>query len=210
MVLRPRQGFVPHVAAVHQPRTQLGQPVRVQVHLDVVTSPDRVLPLPLHAGRELGLVLAQKGVLAELGEDRQARALALADVQQRVGWPKDVGVPVDPSSRRHRLPGLVVECQRCQSSSWADQQHQVLTVQELVSFDHELALDQRAQLGWAGAFPIARTPRGDEREAVALEVFGDPAQRSALAGLLDVVDDVAERDHVKALSIRVGTLERVD
>ena len=64
-------------------RAQLRQPVRVQVHLHVMTTLHRVAPLGLHARGDLGLMLAQIGVLAELGEDRQTRVLGVAGVEQR-------------------------------------------------------------------------------------------------------------------------------
>ena len=129
-----------------------------------MTATHRLAPLCLHARGDLGLVLAQESVLAHLGEDRHARVLGLACVHQRIGRREHVRFPVDPPTGRYRLPGLVVERERGQTSPWAGEQHQMVAVEQLLGFDHKLALDQRAHLLGVGIFLAAGAVGGDERE----------------------------------------------
>ena len=180
------------------------------MHLDVVTPLDRLAPLRLHAIGQLRLVLAQIGVLAELGEDRQARLLRVAGVEQGVRRREHVRLPVDLPSRGDRLPGLVVERQRGHAPARAGDQHQVLALEQLLVLDHELALDERAHLGRCQVLPGAWTVRGDERDPAGVQVLGDPAQRGPLAGLVDVVEDVAEDDRIEARAVGLGAPQRLD
>src|SRR5262249_48510717 len=118
----------------------------MKMELNVVPSPDGIAPLLFHPRGELWFVLTQPEVLADLGHQRHLGVLQLTCLEQALRRREAVCLPIDPATRRDRLPRLVVDRQRDKEASFPTDERSMTALQKAFLFDGEVALNKTTQL----------------------------------------------------------------
>src|SRR5207245_330052 len=109
-------------------------------------------------------------------------------------------------ARRDRLPGLVVHRHRDQPPLAPAQEEAVAALENAPHLEPQVTRHQTFQLVRLEVL-AARAPAGDAGQTAVRQVIRNPPKGPVAAGLVEVVDDVAEDDEIVAIGEIVESIE---